>query len=545
MASRGIQVRLHTQRLDAIHSLPDAFRLSCFTGPSPDGRRFYGVDAGHRFLNGEIAPCILEFERDGDFMRERRILRCPVDYFPVSASGPGRSTEETEQGPVAGLVEAINYLTCGVMPCLGFVVVACCGDFLEDAGSIVIFRPYASEQSSGDCFPVKIRTAASTWSASVCAEAPLLVYGSNAHTVNLLEFSLAGAEATQTCAYEAERVMPATMAPNDASCLPYVASQIRIRCRVLAQHAHNIPCVSFGAKCFALDDAHVRMVASVSLDCTAHWTSVVPGVERDPPHESRGSVRFRVSLGTGGMQRDGGWFIEPIPWYFWHAGAIVLLSPEAAANTRVAASVPASASEAAPSELVAIDTCLDAFEQAHIAAAVDDVHQGFLTEKPFDGHIRAYQETSVWLIGTGSVVSVWRIRRHPNAVHPERIAALDLARDVRVRQVSLFGIRYHAFSPALGILVVGIGMLLPRDGGLLILAVDRWSGRVTRYLSHDAAAHNQRGSRSELQRLYDRIQAPVCAIFFVDTTLYVLDRNRELHMVTFKRSAGLVYQATS
>lgn len=544
MDSFPFRAHISTQKLDLIRSLPDAARLSCFTGPSPDGKRFYGVDLSHRLPSGETEPCIVELERRWDSFVERQVLRFPNEYFPVRHLERSDVSEYVAGFRDASAIESVNYLTCGIMPLLGFVVVACCGDFTEESGAVVLFRPYANEAACGDCFPIKLWTPASTWSACTAAHTPLLAYGSNAHTVNVFEFGLA-----DSSQFRLDQILADYCEPDESqhanpqerrtdglpiesilaiSSLPYFAPELRIRSCVLVQHAHNIPFVSFRTENFGTNLVNTELLASVSLDCTAHWMVLsTADWATNTPSQSSG-LRLRTSLGSGGMQRDGGWFILPLPWRFWHAGAPVIISPEDPADQVYQRSAQRQPDH--PSiELINIDACLDLFENVAAGSYLREV----VFESVFERNIRAHQQTSVWVTGTAYTVSVWRVRSRDAASHVERIAALELFRDVRAHQHALFGVRYHAFCLELGILVVAFGMLLPRDGGLIFLCVDRWSGRLTRYDRFPSIRQLGGGTHRQLQRVFERVRAPVCALLFVETTLYILDRTRKLHTVQF------------
>ncbi|KAF6003218.1 hypothetical protein F1559_001371 [Cyanidiococcus yangmingshanensis] len=168
-------------------------------------------------------------------------------------------------------------------------------------------------------------------------------------------------------------------------------------------------------------------------------------------------------------------------------------------------------------DLINIDACLDLFENVAAGSYLREV----VFEPVFERNIRAHQQTSVWVIGTAYTVSVWRVRSRDAASHVERIAALELLRDVRAHQHALFGVRYHAFSLELGILVVAFGMLLPRDGGLIFLCVDRWSGRLTRYDRFPSIRQLRGGTHHQLQRVFERdSSAGVCPPLRGNDALY-------------------------
>jgi hypothetical protein len=533
-----------TQKLDAVHALPDAARLSCFTGPSPDGKRFYGIDQSHLLPSGETELCIVEFEQRWDTLEERCILRFPTEYFPVHVLEQQEDSDTVAAVPEASAVEAVNFIVCGVMPLLGFVVVACCGDFTEDSGSLVLFRPYARQDTGRDCFPIKLQTSASAWSASISPKAPLLVCGSNAHTVNVFQFNFASSLRTRVDQIFLEHGESAICQFHHAqwaradslsigslmamSSLPVSAEEVGVCTRLLVQHAHNVPSVSFGTGCLGMDPGDIEVVASVSLDCTGHWTEIATTDGTAVPESRSDRLSLRASLGSGGMQRDGGWFIRPLPWHFWHANASAIAAPE-----RVADCVDRQQQRTQPiqmaKELTIIDTCLDMLDEtANIAPPNRDAFG-----RCFQERLRSRLQTSVWLVGTGYAVSVWRVHHQKAGSYAERIAALDLFPGVRAHHHVLFGVRYHAFCLELGMVVVALGMLLPRDGGLVFLMVDRWSGQLSKYGPVFPAEAPQDGCHPQLQRVYEQIRAPVCALLFFRTTLYILDRNRRLHTIHF------------
>ena len=570
----ALDVRWRQQALLRL-AAPEPARLNALVGGSPDGERFYTVDAaGDRWLNDEPPGDVVADDwrprlDGGEAHRLVEWRRCPDDgrllrtrCLSLSVAGVRMEVEALQRGSVltdgggdGGEVGPINYVASGCMPLLGFVVVACCGEIGDGAGHLVLYRPLAGTDGVCDCFPVCLPTPDSAWSVDVCPSHPLLAYGCNAHEVRFVEFALAPAAMQRlrlagldvngraACGFGRGSVHDLSAADRiRLSAMRYAAAEVWVReWPERLQHRHNVPRVAFGVGDEAPLACSGVKIASASLDQTVQLAWIVSPRDwirrvqrastgdstaslRDAPEESAvtsavlsPSMRHVLSPGRRDLYRDGCWFVMPISWRFWERNAEARCGPALWRwEPRRFAHAPRP----------------DSRHEAVRAVLADAVEMEQAAEQ-FMRHT-----AHAWVVGTGYSLYLYRTREcdlSGSRCIDRCIGSLDLFDTESNALHPMFGIRFGAFSEALQLLAVALGMLPPSAGGLRLVQVDPHRGALRDWTSPRAAARDATDDAfgNPLRTVLSRLTEPICGMCFEGRELLLLDRRCRLTSIQF------------